>query len=139
MASSQVHTYHCICSELVLALFSPLDKLPKRQGDGSAICKITKSDLPIPGGVVLSGSTFDQDNPIILKLDDGFEKRYAVTCQRCDLQIGYRLDRSQFDDSESGVRADVLYLLPGGLLSTDEMKEGKDRSEAVESGADHVG
>ena len=90
MAGSQVHTYHCICSELVVATFAPLQSLPKRTGDKSAICKITKSELPVPGAVVLSGSTFDESKPA------------------------------------------VMYLLPGSLMSTEEMKTGKNTEEEIE-------
>jgi hypothetical protein len=132
MAQSHIYTYHCICSELVLATFGPLENLPKRKGDGAVICKITNSDLPIPSGVVLSGSTFETDNPVMLKLDDGFEKRYGLQCRRCDLQIGYYLDKSQFEEKEQGIRADVMYILPGGLMSTDEMKAGKNMEKHVE-------
>jgi hypothetical protein len=131
MAESKIHTYHCICCELVLATFAPLPKLPKRKGDGSMICKVTNSDLPVPGGVVLSGSAFEKDSPMILKLKDGFEKRYPLQCRRCDLQIGYYLDKSQFGQKEGEIRADVLYILPGGLLSTEEMKAGKDMENEV--------
>ena len=132
MSQSQVYTYHCICSEFVLATFVPLENLPKRSGDGAAICKVTKSELPIPDGVVLSGSTFESDNPVILKLEDGFEKRYGVQCRRCDLQMGYHLDKSQVEDREHGVRDNVMYILPGGLMSTDDVKVGKDMEKEIE-------
>lgn len=48
-------------------------------------------------------------------------------CQRCDLVVGYRLDRSQFEDekAQSGCRGGVVYLLPGGFLSTEDMLAGK--------------
>lgn len=139
MPQSQVHTYHCICSELVLATFAPLENLPKRKSDGAAICKVAKSDLPIPGGVVLSGSTFEDGSPKILKLDDGFEKRYGLICRRCELQVGYWLDKSQFEEKEQGIRSDVIYVLPGGLMSTEEMKEGKDMEKGVDIRAAAVG
>jgi hypothetical protein len=132
MSQSQVYTYHCICSELVLGTFAPLGNLPKRKGDGAAICKITKSDVPMPDGVVLSGSTFEKDSPVILKLEDGFEKRYGVQCRRCDLQVGYHLDKIQFEEMEHGIRSDVIYILPGSLMSTDDMKAGKDMEKDVE-------
>ena len=139
MAQSHIYTYHCICSELVLATFAPLENLPKRKGDGAAICKITSSDLPTPSGVVLSGSTVETDSPVVLKLEDGFEKRYGLQCRRCDLQIGYYLDKSQFEEQEQGIRADVMYILPGGLMGTDEMKVGKDVEEHVELKASGAG
>ena len=139
MAGSQVHTYHCICSELVVATFAPLQSLPKRKGDKAAICKITKSELPVPGAVVLSGSTCDESKPAVIRLEDGFEKRYGMQCRRCDLQIGYWLDKSQFDEKENGIRSDVMYLLPGSLMSTEEMKAGKNMEKEVELATGVVG
>ena len=132
MAGDNIHTYHCICSELALAIFAPLQDLPKRKSDGAAICKVSKSPLLVPGAVVLSGSTTDEDKPVVLKLEDGFEKRYGVRCRRCELQIGYYLDKNQFEDAETGARLDVLYLLPGSLMSTENMESGKDMESEVE-------
>lgn len=132
MPQSKVYTYHCICSELVLATFAPLEKLPKRKGDGAAICKVTNSDLPMPGGVVLSGSMLETESSVILKLEDGFEKRYWLQCRRCDLQIAYHLDKGQFAERDSGIRPDVMYILPGGLMSTEDMKAGKDMEKEIE-------
>ena len=131
MPDSKVHTYHCICSELVLATFAPLESLPKRIRDSAAICKVTKSEVPVPGAVILSGSTFDEGTPSILRLEDGFEKRYGVKCRRCDLQVGYWLDKSQFGEKEEGIRSDVMYLIPGSLMSTEDMKGGKNMEKDV--------
>jgi hypothetical protein len=75
--------------------------------------------------VILSGSTFDDVSPVVVKLEDGFEKRYALRCKRCDVQIGYWLDQSQFDQDKHGRRTDVMYLLSDGLMSTDEMNNTK--------------
>ncbi|KAK3701882.1 hypothetical protein LTR37_015193 [Vermiconidia calcicola] len=132
MPDSQVHTYHCICTELVIATFAPIQRLPKRKVDGAAICKVTNSNMPIPGAVVLSGSTFDDMEPMVINLEDGFEKRYGARCRRCDLPIGYWLDKSQFEEKENGMRTDVLYLLPGSLMSTEDMKAGKDMEKDIE-------
>ena len=74
------------------------------------------------------------DKATVLKLDDGFEKRYAVRCTRCGLAAGYQLDKSQFSGTEgqSGPRTDVVYILPGGLSTTEETREG--RSMEAEAG-----
>lgn len=74
-----------------------------------------------------------------MKFEDGFEKRSFAKCRRCDLKIGYWLDKSQFSDGENGVRSDVLYVLPGGLMSTEDMKAGKDMSGEVELVAGSAG
>ena len=136
MADPHIYTYHCLCTELVLATFTPLQNVPKRRGDGSSICKIAKSDLPTPEAVMLSGSTLNDDTPIMLKLADGFEKRYHVHCRRCDLKIGYRLDKAQFDPAQNGLEASVLYLYSGALLGTEDMKERRSvTGELVNAGA----
>lgn len=81
---------------------------------------------------MLSSSTHTDEEAVVLKLEDGFEKRYAMRCGRCDLQVGYMLDRASFDEASSGRKGDVVYLLPGGLMSTEEMKQGKDMSNEIE-------
>lgn len=134
MSETHIYTYHCLCTELILATFQPLTSFPTRKSDNSHICTTAKSSLPAPQAVLLSGSTTNDDSPVIIKLEDGFEKRYHAQCRRCDLNVAYRLDKSHFGDfeAEAGVRTDVLYIFLGGLMSTDDMKEGKDMSSSVE-------
>lgn len=73
---------------------------------------------------LLLSATTDKKAQIVTRTD-GFEKRYLQRCGRCRLPIGYQLDWGQYGEKE-GKREDVVYLLPGGLLSTDEMASGKD-------------
>jgi hypothetical protein len=85
-------------------------------------------------GLMLS-TTVDRQAEI-LQSDDGFEKRYLHRCGRCSLVIGYQLDWALFENSgegenKAGRREDVVYLLPGGLLSTSEMVMGKKPSEGA--------
>ena len=136
MAQKQFHTYHCICAELACALSTTLQQAPKRSRDNAAICPLLPASPSTAanheGSIVLANSTSIDSKPVVLKLEDGFEKRYAVRCGRCDLQIGYLLDRVSFGDgSGNGRKEDVVYLLPGGLMETGEMKEGKDMSAEV--------
>ncbi|KAK4628938.1 hypothetical protein CLAFUW4_08138 [Fulvia fulva] len=129
-----VTTYHCLCTELVLGTTVPLEDLPKRQSDASIICKITAAESLSQGGSVFTSAVDTDDKAVVLKLDDGFEKRYAVRCSRCGLMLGYQLDRSQFEESKEklGRREDVVYVLPGGLQTTDEMEGGKSMEGRVE-------
>lgn len=73
-------------------------------------------------------------NPAVLKLEDGFEKRYAIKCGRCGLIFAYQLDLCQFEESknESGRREDLLFVIPGGVLSTEEMVDGKRMDGEIE-------
>jgi hypothetical protein len=64
----------------------------------------------------------------------GFEKRYLQKCGRCGVVVGYQLDGEQFADGGRGKREDVLYVLPGGVMTTEEMVEGKDMGKGLELG-----
>jgi len=56
--------------------------------------------------------------------------------------VGYQLDWGQYADADTGTsertgrRENVVYLLPGGLLSTEEMFEGRDMAPHIEFGND---
>lgn len=92
--------------------------------------------------------------PTIIRCADGFEKRYLHRCGRCKVVLGYTLDEAHFatenerggfdrrgnggevrhqahgiDGKEKVGRGSemvkVLYLLPGGLMSTEDMVLGK--------------
>ncbi|KAI9821199.1 MAG: hypothetical protein M1827_003933 [Pycnora praestabilis] len=94
------------------------------------------------GYSLLLSTTLDR-RPLILRREDGFEKRYLWRCGRCRLVVGYQLDGVHFstttveeergrredadeDDGGGGARGKVVYVLPGGLMSTEEMKRGKE-------------
>ncbi|KJX99463.1 hypothetical protein TI39_contig357g00022 [Zymoseptoria brevis] len=129
-----ISTYHCLCTELVLATPSDLSKQPKRELDGASICKLG-------GACTLTSAATVDEKATVLKLEDGFEKRYAIKCARCGLLFAYQLDLSQFEESkaENGRREDVVYVLAGalpgeelrGLMSTEEMLAGKAKVSGV--------
>lgn len=57
---------------------------------------------------------------------------YMQRCGRCTIVVGYQLDKSQFmSEKEEGRKEDVLFVLPGGLMTTEEMKAGKDMNAFV--------
>lgn len=132
MPPPELHTYHCICNQLALATFGPLADTPTRSRDASAICPLAP---PTAGSAVLADTTHVDAAPVVLKLADGFEKRYAVRCGRCELQIGYLLDWGSFGEGGSGSaggrRGDVVFLLPGGLMGTEEMRAGRDMGKEI--------
>lgn len=84
------------------------------------------------------GKEKEEDFPcLILKLDDGFEKRYPVQCPRCGVCFAYQLDGSQWvengnerekekddDVRRTGRRCDVLYVLREGLVRTEDVIVG---------------
>lgn len=79
----------------------------------------------------LLGIAMDRD-AVIIRGDQGFEKRYLQRCGRCNLTVGYQLDREQYQGIDGrGRREDVVYLLPGGLVTTKEMVDGKDMTASL--------
>lgn len=157
MGISKGHTYHCLCSQLIFSSSLPLSQYSRRAGegldkayilpllpsfsdvdeDGDASGQSKSLEQPssasIPAGSVatLLNTSLDE-KPMVVRREDGFEKRYLQRCGRCRLVVGYQLDKSQYDGSKSfGRRDDVVYILPGAVMSTEEMTQGKDMSSEI--------
>ena len=127
--SSDHLTWHCLCSQLLLATTRPLHELPTREIDGSHIAVLERV-----GGEakIFEDSIVTATNPTVLRLDDGFEKRYFMTCGRCGLLVGYYLDGRHFGDAPqlAGLQDDAAYFLPDSLVSTETLKQQTDGSSA---------
>lgn len=143
----QINTYHCICTTLLLATTHTLSSLPHRASpalDKAIILPLppvprndveedndeTASSAPpqdVNVGYSVLLSTTQDRKPVIIRRDDGFEKRTLLRCGRCRLVVGYKLDHGQVSaeegDREKG--ATVVFLLPGVLVSSEDMKMGK--------------
>jgi hypothetical protein len=143
-ASNTVYTYHCLCSHLLLATTTPLPALPTRQNaqDKAHIMPLPPPPSAATGkpsantstanthyGLLLS--TRQECTPEMMTSDDGFEKRYLQRCGRCNLAVGYQLDWQQFAPERSGRRDDVVFLLPGGFITTSEMINYKKAAAAA--------
>jgi len=71
--------------------------------------------------------------PLLVRSDEGIEKRYPLRCSRCRLMLGYRLDWDQFGTASAeagkggagqiGRREDVAYLLDGAVMTTEDMRK----------------
>jgi hypothetical protein len=111
-----VQTYHCLCTTLILTSPYNIEQLPTRRGpaDQAHILPFSGSSDNVLESR-LQNVTSDR-RPMIVKRDDGFEKRLFMRCDRCRLLLGYRLGDN--DDAPN-----VVYLLPGGLTSTGQMQE----------------
>lgn len=124
-ATPHFHTYHCLCTELILATTLELASLPRRappaldkaiilpvvatsilgddigsQDQASSVQNGPQNDSRETsredyGHSVLASIVVDR-KPTIVRREDGFDKRTLVRCQRCKLVIGYKLDDSQF-------------------------------------------
>lgn len=151
--NSEAQTYHCLCSQLILSSNKPISQYAKRAGEGldkayilpllspfgdsdghdDPTLQTTERQGSLPAGLrttdgvtLLLNASLDP-KPIIIRREDGFEKRYIQRCSRCRLIVGYQLDKSHYDGYKStGRREDVLYILPDALMSTEEMTQGKD-------------
>jgi hypothetical protein len=142
----EVHTYHCLCSQLLLATTIPLQSCVRRAGDSldkAFILPVSSPQAPVssasentqdqttsianePNYSVLVNTALDRKSSTIRR-SDGFETRYQHRCERCNLVIAYHLDKSQYgDQSQTGRKEDVVYVLPGALMTTAEMVENKD-------------
>lgn len=145
-ALPQVNTYHCLCTTLLLTSIHDLDFLPRRAEpvqDGALILA-PPVDITViedrPGENTrpvqsLLLNTVSDRRPVIIRRDDGFEKRTLLRCGRCRLVIGYSLDEAHFETSGEDSRQErPVYLLPGGMLNTADMASGK--SAAIPSWAD---
>ncbi|KAG9229755.1 hypothetical protein BJ875DRAFT_386667 [Amylocarpus encephaloides] len=148
MASTKINTYHCLCSTLLLATTHTLSSLPRRSSSGSTgldnalILPLPASpptfeessenndDLPAEGYTILLGLNRDS-RPTLIRREDGFEKRYLFKCERCKAVAGYEIlgEREEMDtDGDGRANAEyqgrAMYLLPGGMMSTEIMKKG---------------
>ncbi|KAL1885934.1 hypothetical protein Plec18167_001435 [Paecilomyces lecythidis] len=85
--------------------------------------------------ILLSTLLPDRKHTIIRRAD-GFEKRLLLRCGRCRVVIGYFLDNAHFKQQKGPGAADtkieggeeegedeakVVYLLPGGLVKTEQL------------------
>ncbi|KAF2864522.1 hypothetical protein K470DRAFT_267359 [Piedraia hortae CBS 480.64] len=96
-------TLHCQCLQLACAVTDPLDALKTRARDGAHIA-VQHHLYP---------SVKVAETPLMLRLDDGFEKRYLATCSRCRATFGYYLDKEQQPTGGTGRNGEILYVLPG--------------------------
>ena len=147
----QIHTYHCLCSTLLLATPYTLTTLPRRAPpslDRAYILplpplsrpEIDKSNnnnsnadissLHIESGVsdggggggvggslpsLLTATLRPARKVLVVRREDGFEKRRVYRCGRCGVGVGYEIVR------EGGGEGRVIYLMEGGLVETGEM------------------
>lgn len=118
-----VYTYHCICTQLVFSTTTPLGDLSTRSSDKSHICPVPENSKSHCASIL---NTSCDSKPTVIRREDGFEKKYFHRCIRCDLKVAYQLDKSQYEgETGHGAKQDVVYLLPNGLQSTEDMKHGK--------------
>jgi len=129
--TSVVLTYHCICHTLILATRHTLESLPAR-----ATSKDSAKIVP-PASQAQVVHTIEERKPIIVRREDGFEKRSLVRCERCRLVVAYKLDADHFEDNSKEAGVGTLYVLPGALVDTATMMA--DKTPEVPAWAREVG
>lgn len=173
----QIITYHCICTQFLLATPYSLSALPSRAPPAAAGTRILPLGRPPtldshpenddeedvhhstdPNSTVNDSSphppiapsnplrrlslseardpepkilyslmlntTVDR-RPVIVRREDGFEKRWVKRCARCRTGIGYVLGLQQQEMGGSGdAGGGVMYLLEEGLVETKALRAG---------------
>lgn len=143
----KLHTYHCLCSTLLLTTPYALSDLPKRvaaSGDDARILPLPPLSLdeenPRPEASTLDSekagkgqvylpslltNTRTARKAIVVQRDDGWEKRRVWRCGRCALTWGYEVEGAEGEEAkEKGLR--VMYVLERGLVETEVMKAGRE-------------
>lgn len=92
---------------------------------------------PRPNGEysILLSTTLPDRRAMLVRREDGFEKRTMLRCGRCRVVVGYFLDGVHFGTGAGAATATAtgtVYLLPGALMETgtmgdEETKKGLDR------------
>ncbi|KAL2040460.1 hypothetical protein N7G274_006903 [Stereocaulon virgatum] len=141
-------TYHCLCSTLLLATPYTLSHLPRRAPpslDRAYILPLPSlsSRPPPPATQPDAGAGHGRENEaeelllpslltqnlrparklVIVRRDDGFEKRRVFRCGRCGVCVGYEVLGDKEGKGTDG-REKVVYLLEGGMVETGEMEGG---------------
>lgn len=158
---TQIHTYHCLCAQLLLATPYALSTLPQRQPpalDAARILPLRKppisenvEEMPVPEER-LDAQEGDEENPssahsstalpevryslllnttldrraVVVRREDGFEKRWVRRCGRCRTGVGYVLSGKLQEGEGMG----VVYLLEEGFVETEALRTGRGKEGA---------
>ncbi|KAL8809831.1 MAG: hypothetical protein Q9223_002084 [Gallowayella weberi] len=145
-----IHTYHCVCSTLLLTTPYRLSSLQQRASPSLDHARILPL-LPLPSSTnqvpqleedqdqelvkekeaeqakvlpsLLSPNLKAIRKPIAVQREDGWEKRRIWRCVRCGLGVGYEI-LGEGDAAVEKVKGlwKVLFLLEGGLAETGKWK-----------------
>jgi hypothetical protein len=124
-SNSSATAWHCLCSTLVLVTQYELDQLPTRASpgqDNAIILPFASNEFGEADSISKSTlhNLLQDRKPIIMRREDGFEKRAPLRCTRCKLIVAYKVL-----DASGTASTDRVFLLPGGLTRTEDMKLGK--------------
>lgn len=103
-ATSRLVVNYCLCGEFILVIDKPLSLLARRPIDASFVIRNIEPKRSYKLNTELSS------RPTLIRRDNGFEKQWRHSCNRCKLAIGYEI--------ASPTRGDWTYILPGALTET---------------------
>lgn len=146
-----IHTYHCLCSTLLLATPYQLPSLPTRAPPSRDLARI----LPLPPFLPPPPLPHHQHDPpppqqqtqqqqlylpslllptlrpgrkiTLVQREDGYERRRVWRCGRCGCAVGYEVEHDSHgsggaDGEEGGMMGvRVMFILEEGLVRTEDM------------------
>ena len=138
----ETQTYHCLCSTLLLATPYPLARLSRRAAPSLDHAYVLEIPLLLqPSTVVeptINGSRNQNTLPsllssnlrparkiIVVRREDGFEKRRIYRCGRCAVCVGYEIVEEHVENERVQEKVKVIYLLEGALVETGRMGLGE--------------
>lgn len=125
-----IHTYHCLCSTLLLATPYLLSSLPTRAPPSHDHARI----LPLPPFQHLPPDAYPYLPSLLLpalrptrkltlvQREDGYERRRVWRCARCGLGIAYEIEHPE-EGGKGGEeeRLRVLFVMEEGLVTTESI------------------
>jgi len=98
-----LHTYYCLCGQMVLILDCVLERLPLRGRDGARVLDKSKHAHKL--------SNVESADSIYIRWQDGIEQQFREKCNRCNLPIYYR---------HTEEAAEHRFVLKGALVKESE-------------------
>ena len=76
---------------------------------------------PLPS--LLTANLRPARKALVVRREDGYEKRRVYRCGRCGIGVGYEIVREEEGEGEGEGKdgGRVVYLIEGGLMETGEM------------------